>query len=73
VLGVPCLTLRNKPSGGSPGPRVRTGLSSRDPDRIVTAARVILAARPPQPGKPTLVGRSGRPTDSGRTSRRETG
>ena len=61
VLGVPCLTLRDNTERPITVTEGTNRLVGRDPDRIVKAAREVLAAPPPQPGKPALWdGQAGR-------------
>ncbi len=61
VLGVPCLTLRDSTERPITLTEGTNQLVGRDPDRIVKAAREVLAASPPQPGKPTFWdGQAGR-------------
>jgi len=54
VLGVPCLTLRDSTERPITVTEGTNQLVGRDPDRIVKAAREVLAAPPPRPGKPAL-------------------
>ena len=61
VLGVPCLTLRDSTERPITLTEGTNQLVGRDPDRIVKAAREVLAEAPPQPGKPALWdGQAGR-------------
>jgi UDP-N-acetylglucosamine 2-epimerase (non-hydrolysing) len=61
VLGVPCLTLRDSTERPITLTEGTNQLVGRDPDRIVKAAREVLAAPPPRPGKPALWdGQAGR-------------
>jgi len=61
VLGVPCLTLRDSTERPITVTEGTNQLVGRDPDRIVKAARELLAAPPPRPGKPALWdGQAGR-------------
>ena len=61
VLGVPCLTLRDSTERPITVTEGTNRLVGRDPDRIVRAAREVMAAPPPRPGKPALWdGRAGR-------------
>jgi UDP-N-acetylglucosamine 2-epimerase (non-hydrolysing) len=54
VLGVPCLTLRDSTERPITLTEGTNQLVGRDPDRIVEAAREVLAAPPPRPGRPAL-------------------
>jgi UDP-N-acetylglucosamine 2-epimerase (non-hydrolysing) len=47
VLGVPCLTLRDSTERPVTVTEGTNRLVGRDPDRIVAAAREVLAAPPP--------------------------
>ena len=47
VLGVPCLTLRDNTERPITLTEGTNQLVGRDPDRIVKAARAVLAAPPP--------------------------
>ncbi len=59
ILGVPCLTLRDNTERPITLTEGTNRLVGRDPDRIVTAARQVLAA-PPPPRRPALWdGRAG--------------
>ena len=61
VLGVPCLTLRDSSERPITLTEGTNQLVGRDPDRIVKAARAVLAAPLPRPGKPSLWdGQAGR-------------
>ncbi len=70
VLGVPCLTLRDNTERPVTITEGTSRLVSREPARIVRAAREVLAAPPPRPSWPTPEGRAGGPADSGRTGGR---
>ena len=65
VLGVPCLTLRDNTERPITLTEGTNRLVGRDPDRIVRAAREVLAAPPPAPRQPALwdgqAGRASRP------------
>jgi len=54
VLGVPCLTLRDNTERPITVTEGTNQLVGRDPGLIVKAAREVLAAPPPRPGKPAL-------------------
>ena len=54
ALGVPCLTLRDRTERPITITEGTNRLVGRAPDRIVAAAREVLAAPPPRPGKPAL-------------------
>ena len=54
VLGVPCLTLRDNTERPITVTEGTNQLVGRDPDRIVKAAREVLAAPRPPPGRPAL-------------------
>src|SRR5216683_2889487 len=54
VLGVPCLTLRDSTEPPITLTEGTNRLVGRDPDRIVRAAREVLAAPPPRLRTPTL-------------------
>ena len=54
VLGVPCLTLRDSTERPITLTEGTNRLVGRDPDRIVRAAREVLAAPPPVPRAPAL-------------------
>ena len=54
MLGVPCLTLRDNTERPITLTEGTNRLAGRDPDRIVAAAREVLAARPPAPRRPAL-------------------
>ena len=54
VLGVPCLTLRDSTEPPITLTEGTNRLVGRDPDRIVRAAREVLAARAPAPRRPAL-------------------
>jgi UDP-N-acetylglucosamine 2-epimerase (non-hydrolysing) len=54
VLGVPCLTLRDSTERPTTVTEGTNQLVGRDPDRIVKAAREVLAAPPPRPRTPAL-------------------
>jgi UDP-N-acetylglucosamine 2-epimerase (non-hydrolysing) len=61
VLGVPCLTLRDSTERPITLTEGTNQLVGGDPDRIVKAAREVLATPPPRPGKPALWdGQAGR-------------
>ncbi len=61
VLGVPCLTLRDSTERPITLTEGTNQLVGRDSDRIVKAAREVLAAPLPRPGKPGLWdGQAGR-------------
>jgi UDP-N-acetylglucosamine 2-epimerase (non-hydrolysing) len=51
VLGVPCLTLRDSTERPVTVTEGTNQLAGRDPERIVRAARSVLDAPPPSPGK----------------------
>ena len=70
VLGVPCLTLRDNTERPITVTEGTNRLVGRDPDRIVGAAREVLAAPPPPPRPTGPVGREGGAADSGRPGRR---
>ena len=54
VLGVPCLTLRDSTERPITLTEGTNRLVGHEPDRIVGAAREVLAALPPSPGRPAL-------------------
>jgi len=54
VLGVPCLTLRDSTERPITLTEGTNRLVGRDPDRIVRAAREVMAAPPPPPRRPAL-------------------
>ena len=54
VLGVPCLTLRDRTERPITITEGTNRLVGRDPDRIVAAAREVMAAPPPAPRRPAL-------------------
>ncbi len=54
VLGVPCLTLRDTTERPITVTEGTNRLVGRDPERVLRAAREVLAAAPPQQGKLTL-------------------
>ncbi len=54
VLGVPCLTLRDSTERPVTLTEGTNRLVGRDPDRIMEAAREVLAAPPPAPRRPAL-------------------
>jgi UDP-N-acetylglucosamine 2-epimerase (non-hydrolysing) len=54
VLGVPCLTLRDSTERPITLAEGTNRLVGRESARIVKAAREVLAASPPRPGKPAL-------------------
>ena len=54
VLGVPCLTLRDSIERPITLTEGTNRLVGREPDRIVGAARAVLAAPPPAPRRPAL-------------------
>jgi len=55
VLGVPCLTLRDRTERPITVSEGTNQLIGRDPARIVKAAREVLAAPPPRPAKPPAL------------------
>ena len=57
VLGVPCLTLRDSTERPITITEGTNRLVGRDPDRIVGAAREVMAARSPPPRRAGPVGR----------------
>src|SRR5450755_2613272 len=54
VLGIPCLTLRDSTERPITLTEGTNQLVGRNPDRIVKAAREVLAAPPPRPRTPAL-------------------
>jgi UDP-N-acetylglucosamine 2-epimerase (non-hydrolysing) len=54
VLGVPCLTLRDSTERPITITEGTNRLVGRDPDRIVAAAREVMAAPVPAPRRPAL-------------------
>ena len=54
VLGIPCLTLRDSTERPITITEGTNRLVGRDPDRIIKAAREVLAAPPPAPRAPPL-------------------
>ena len=54
VLGVPCLTLRDSTERPITLTEGTNRLVGREPDRIVGAAREVMAAPPPSPRRPAL-------------------
>ena len=73
VLGVPCLTLRDNTERPITITEGTNQLVGRDPDRIVRAAREVLAAPPPAARAPALWDGKGRPADRGGPGRRTCG
>ena len=65
VLGVPCLKLRDDTGRLVTITEGTTRLVSKEADRIVRAAREVLAAPPPRPRRPALGDGQGRPAYSG--------
>ena len=60
VLGVPCLTLRDSTERPITLTEGTNRLVGREPDRIIRAAREVMAAPPPPPRRPALWdGRAG--------------
>jgi len=61
VLGVPCLTLRDSTERPITVTEGTNQLVGRDPDRIIEAAREVLAAPPHRSGRPAMWdGQAGR-------------
>ena len=54
VLGVPCLTLRDSTERPVTLTEGTNRLVGREPDRIIRAAREVIAAPPPPPRRPAL-------------------
>ena len=70
ALGVPCLTLRDSTERPITITEGTNRLVGQDPDRIVAAAREVLAATTATAGQTGSVGRACRATDSGRAGGR---
>ena len=69
VLGVPCLTLRDSTERPITITEGTNRLVGRDPDRIVGAAREVMAAPPPPPRRPALWDGHAGAANSGRSGR----